>query len=142
MAIDILDFAAKILWYLETTTLNAGIITLVIKIDCRGRIFQTIYVTSLDRKCSVFQCSLERGIVLVQVTPTHSELGLEGLRLAGLSAGMGFLDVAPSIPAARLGGLATDACLLGDRQAQHGDAAAGVERADSVRSNRRHATRP
>ena len=49
------------------------------------------------------------------VTPTHSELGLEGLRLAGLSAGMGFLDVAAgsgalSIPAARLGAqvLATD----------------------------------
>jgi ubiquinone/menaquinone biosynthesis C-methylase UbiE len=49
------------------------------------------------------------------VTPTHSELGLEGLRHAGLSAGMRFLDVAAgcgalSIPAARLGGevLATD----------------------------------
>jgi len=49
------------------------------------------------------------------VTPTHSELGLEGLRHAGLSAGMRFLDVAAgcgalSIPAARLGAqvLATD----------------------------------
>jgi len=51
------------------------------------------------------------------VTPTHLALGAEGLRLAGLRAGMRFLDVAAgsgalSIPAARLGArvLATDQC--------------------------------
>src|SRR5262249_50807992 len=49
------------------------------------------------------------------VTPTHFWLGSEGLRRAGLCAGMSFLDVAAgsgalSIPAARLGArvLATD----------------------------------
>jgi ubiquinone/menaquinone biosynthesis C-methylase UbiE len=60
------------------------------------------------------------------VTSTHSELGLAGLRHAGLSAGMRFLDVAAgsgalSIPAARLGGevLATDqSAVMLDRLAE------------------------